>query len=122
MGHDFLAQQGAPAALDTVDRRVDLVGAVDGQVEPAIGPLGDRDPACLGLGTALQRGDDRLHREAASHPPGQPLDEVAGCAACPQPDDGAGPDKLEGARGGGLLLCLDFRRCVCHLRDITAVR
>lgn len=35
-GHDLLAQQGTASALDEVERRVDLIGAIDGQIEDGI--------------------------------------------------------------------------------------
>src|ERR1700726_1474984 len=121
VGHDLLAQQRAAATLDAVDGRVDLVGTVDGQVERAIDRLRDRDPAGLGLGAGFPRCDDRLYLEAAVHLAGQSLDEVAGGASGPQPDDRPRPDELEGALGGGLLLRLDFGGRGCHLRDRTDV-
>ena len=40
LGHDLLVQQGAPAAFDEVELRVDLVGPVDGDVDD--GMVGER--------------------------------------------------------------------------------
>src|SRR4029077_1558788 len=58
MRDDLLPQERPPAPLDAVNRRVDLVGAVDGQVERPVDFLRDRDATRLGLGPALLRGRD----------------------------------------------------------------
>src|SRR6202165_2079650 len=89
MGDDLLSKQRAASPLEAVDRRVDLVGTVDGQVERPVDCLRDRDATGLGLGPALVRGRDCTDLETVSHLLGQPLDEVAGRATGPQPDDGA---------------------------------
>src|SRR3984893_8685021 len=117
VGDDLLSKQSPASPLEAVDRRVDLVGTVDGEVERPVDSLRDRDPTGLGEGPAFFRRRDRSDVETASHHPGQPLDEVGGGAAGPEPDDAAGLDQLDGALGGGLLLSLDFGGRGCHLVD-----
>ena len=43
VGNDLLAQERPTPALDAIHGRVDLVSAVDREIEPAVDPVRDRD-------------------------------------------------------------------------------
>ena len=67
--HDLFPQQGAAAALDEVERGVDLVGAVDGQVEPVdLVQRGQANAAADGDRRAWPRTSARRSRRARRAP------------------------------------------------------
>src|ERR1700724_1319130 len=71
---DLLSEERPTPALDAIDGRVDLVSAVDRQVEPAVYAVRDWDASRLGQPTGLHRRHHGLHLEALSYPPSQRVD------------------------------------------------
>ena len=60
--HDLFPQQRAAAALDQIERGIDLVGAVDGEIEPVdLVERGQRNAALLGLDAGRLRGRHAHH-------------------------------------------------------------
>jgi len=64
---NLLAQQRTSASFEAVDGRVDLIGAVDGQIEGTIDPLGGRDLSFFGESPALRRSSNRPHLETRAN-------------------------------------------------------
>jgi hypothetical protein len=70
-GDDLLAQQRAAAALDEIERGIDLVGAVDGEIEPVdLVQRGQTNAAAYRIGTGGFRGwhADHIEPVANTHP------------------------------------------------------
>ena len=107
-GHDLLAQQRAPAALDQAQPRADLVGSVYGKVEfRRFIKGGERDSTGVRLRPRRLRGRNPDNRQPGPHPLGQQLDKVVGGRPGPDPKPHAGFDHLQGPRCGGPLQLLD---------------
>ncbi len=103
-GHDLLAQQRAAAALDHAQLIVDLVGAVDRQIElRRLVERGQRDAELLGLHPRGLRGRDADHVQALRHLLAQRRDEAgrrrSGAKAKPHPVG----DEIERGAGGAFL-------------------
>lgn len=102
----LLAEEGAAAALDEVEVGVDLVGAVDGEVDVGVGVEGgegDAEGGGLLLG-ALGGGDADDVGEGAGFEEGAELvDDEGGGGAGAEAEDHAAVDVLDGLVGGELL-------------------
>ena len=101
---DLLAQERAAAALDQAQLVVELVGAVDGEVE--LGRLVERrqrNAFPLGLSPRRLGGRNRDDVEAASHPLAEQRDEMRRRRAAAEPELHAVFDESHGALGGGAL-------------------
>ena len=87
MGDDLLAKERAPAALDQAQLPVQLVGAVDGDVEDRQFVEGAHRNAKLAAKTirALGGGDAR-HLEPGAHMLAENADEGLGCRAGSYPE------------------------------------
>ena len=107
-GDDLLAEEGGAEALDEVERGVDLVGAVDADVERARAgvEVEERDAELVGEHLGAARGGDADHGHPAADPLGERLDEVADGRASADADDLAILDVLGGPAPGGALLGL----------------
>ena len=100
---DLLAQQCAAAALDQGKAAaLDLVGAVDRQIDAAVlGEAGQRDAEPARQVSSVLGGRDRDDRKALRHPLGETLGDKGRGRAGAEPDDHAVLDELDGAFGGG---------------------
>src|SRR5690606_19518016 len=103
-GDDLFAQQGAAAALDEVHAGVDLVGAVDGEVEAVEGvEVGKGNAEGAGLPVGGLGGGDAEDLEAVADALAEQVDEVAGGGAGAEAETHAGADVAQ-RHGGGLTL------------------
>ncbi len=77
--HDLFAQQRAAAALDDVKSRIDLVRAIDGQIEPVdVVQRRQRDAAALRVGTGRLRGRHADDLKSGADPLTKKFDKVPG--------------------------------------------
>ena len=98
-GHDLFAQQRAAAALDQVERGIDLVGAVDGEVEPIdIVERGQGDAALLGLDAGRLRGRHAHHVQSGADLFTEQVDKMPGGRTGAEAELHAVPHMLKRAR------------------------
>ena len=86
--HDLLPEQCPAAALDQVERGIDLVGAVNRQIEPVdVVEGGQRNAAALGLHARRLRGRNAHNSHSGADFLTQEVDEMLGgrAGAEPQP-------------------------------------
>ena len=103
-GDDLLAQERPAAALDQAQLVVELVGAVDGEVELRdLVERRERHAFALGLIPRRLGGRNRDDREAGPHPRGQQRDERGCRRAGAEPELHAVAHEPDGALGGGAL-------------------
>ena len=103
-GDDLLAQKRAATALDEAKLRVELVGAIDRQVEGRgflEGGERNAEGGCLGLGRL--GGRDAEHLEAGADPRPQEVDEMARRRARAEAEAHARLDQLQGLFRGAAL-------------------
>ena len=76
-GDDLFAQQRAAAALDDIERRIDFIGAIDGQIEPVdVVERGQLDAASYRVGAGRFRGRHADHVKPGADPFAQKFDEM----------------------------------------------
>src|SRR5258708_6840938 len=82
---DFFAQQRSAAALDQIERRVNLVRAINCEIEPVEFIEGRQgNAAALRVGARRLRGRHADHIESASHPLAKKLNEMPRGRAGPE--------------------------------------
>ena len=105
LGHDFLVEQGAAAAFDQIEARVDLVGPVDGQIDDG-GALGidQREAGRPGGAGHFGRSGEAAEsgQFAGGVAAGDFADGMDGGRAGAESDDGAGFEEADGVNGGGV--------------------
>ena len=102
-GDDLLAQQRAAAALDQPKLIVDLVGAIDGEIEMRrLVERGERDVEPLGLGARRIGGGDAEHVQALADALAERGDEACRGRAGAKPKPHPVLDEIE--RGAGRAL------------------
>jgi hypothetical protein len=75
--HDLLPQQRAAAALDQVERGIEFVGAIDGEIEPVdLVERGQGDLALLRLNASNLRGRYADHAQPTGNPLAQQFDKM----------------------------------------------
>ena len=95
-GNDLLAQQRTAAALDDIERGIDFVGAVDGQVEPVdIVERGQRNAASHRIVAGRLRGRHAHDIESAAHPLTEQFDKMLRGRAGAEPELHAVANLLE---------------------------
>jgi hypothetical protein len=99
-GHDLLVQERPAAPLDHAARGVDLVGAVDGDVQHGhVGEGDQRDAGGLGQPLGLARAGQAAYGEARAHALTQQAHHVGGGAARAQAHHHAALDEGQAALG-----------------------
>ena len=110
---DFFMEQGATAAFDQVELRIDLVGAVDGQVDDcrAFG-IDERKVGGLGGSGHFRRGGETAEsgQFARGVAAGDFADGVDGGRAGAEADDGAGFDEADGINGSSVFERIPVQR------------
>ena len=105
LGHDFLVEQGAAAAFDQIEARVDLVGPVDGHIDDG-GALGidQREAGRPGGAGHFGRSGEAAEsgQFAGGVAAGDFADGMDGGRAGAESDDGAGFEEADGVNGGGV--------------------
>ena len=87
-GHKFLAQQRASSALDQIKGGIDLVGAVDGQVDPGgQGEIRKRDSLAFRLNPGLFRRGYTVNPKALPNPLAQSSNSKMRRGSGPQTND-----------------------------------
>ncbi len=113
LGHDFLVEQGAAAALDQIEAGVDLVGPVDGHIDDG-GALGiDQREAGrpCGAGHFGRSGEAAESGQfAGGVAAGDFADGMDGGRAGAESDDGAGFEEADGVNGGGVFERIPVQR------------
>jgi len=104
--HHLLPQEGATATLNEVEKWVNLVGAVDGQIDNRVGiEIGQGDPEgeCLFVGYLGGGYSDDVFELALAEKLADSVDGVLGRGASAKAENHAGFDVLDGLVGGDLL-------------------
>lgn len=104
--HHLLPQEGAAATLDEVEKRVNLVGAVDGQIDDGVGvEIGQGDPEgeCLFVSHLGGGYPDDVFEFALAEKLADAFDSVLGGGASAKAENHAGFNVLDGLVGGDLL-------------------
>jgi len=115
-GDDLLLQQRPAAALDQVQARVEFVGPVDGQVEPAgLVQRGQGNAQRFGLRPGLAGGRNaRDPQTLGAHPLGQQIDEPTRGRAGAEAQGHAVLDEFQRPGGGGALAPFGGRQIIGH--------
>src|SRR5262245_4556903 len=101
-GDDLLVEERATGALDEPQLAVNLVGAIDREVEHGRGvERGERDALGLSLHACRLRGRHALNLEARAHALAQQRDDVLGGGAGTEPEPHAVVHAFERARRRG---------------------
>ena len=125
-GHDFFVEERAAATFDEIEMRVELIGAVDGDVDLLdFVKIGERDAEFECGFAGVIRGGDAADFEAGFDAFADELDGVGGCRAGAKADDLAVFDELDGDAGGGFFFDFVGHGWVQVLRmrsDFNAIR
>ncbi len=96
-GHNLLPQQCAAAALDEIELGVELIRAVDGQVEPVDGvEVGERNVEAARLGGGHLGSRNAKAGQPIGHPRTEQIDKMPRRGASAEADAHAAPDLAEG--------------------------
>ena len=102
--HDLLAEQGAAAAFDQAKLVVDLVGAIDREIElRRLIERGERNSELLGLDARRLRTRHAEHAQAPGDPLPESGNEAGSCRAGTEPKPHAVLDQVKCGTGGLLL-------------------
>ena len=105
---DLLPQERPAATLDHAELAVDLVGAVDREIElRRLVERSERDIEPLGLGARGLRGRHADHVQAARNPFAERGDEVSRGRAGAEPEPHPVGDEIERGAGGAVLQLVD---------------
>ena len=110
---DFLVEQGAAAALDEIELRIELVGAVDGEIDGgrAFGVDQGKSGGFGGTGHLGGRGETaESGKFAGGMAAGDLAHGVDGGRAGSKADDGAGFDETDSINGGGVFERIPVKR------------
>ncbi|KAG4910210.1 hypothetical protein JHK82_056235 [Glycine max] len=102
----LFSKEGAAAALDEVEEGIDLVGAVDGEIDGGVGvEIGEGDAEGEGLVVGFGGGGDSddVFEFSLAEELADAVDGVLGSGAGAEAEDHAGLDVLDGLVGGDFL-------------------
>ena len=77
VGHYLLSEERPTAAFDAVERAIDLVCTIDGQIHGSFEVITEGEAALDRPPATVARGDDGLGRKSLLNHPSEALDEVA---------------------------------------------